>query len=75
MNRFGIDDVRGEVIGEITPVQGRLIYGGREQCSPVWGKSDREVMAVLTARMEELKIKHAGVCYNTGEKWEIHCRG
>ena len=70
--RFGIDDVNGCVIGEITPVRGSLTYGGREQCQAVFGKTERQVKDMLVAKMEELKKKYSGVCYDTGEKWEIH---
>ena len=70
--RWGYDEVRGQVIGDITPIWGTLTYGGRPQGQPVSGRSEEEVKAVLVARMKELKEKYAGVCYDTGEKWEVH---
>ena len=70
--RFGIDDVDGVVIGDITPIRGTLTYGGREQCQPVWGKSERAIKRTLVAEMEKLKKRYAGVCYDTHEKWMIH---
>ena len=74
MLRFGADDVRGICIGEITPVQGRLLYGGREQCAPIWGTTCDDVTQKLKQKRLELKDKFKGICYDTGEQWEIETR-
>ncbi len=69
--RWGSDDVAGEVIGEVTPFSGDLFYGGRLQGQRVHGATTAEVETKLRERMDRLKREYAGVCYNTGEKWEL----
>ncbi len=71
MIRWGLENVRGTVIGEVTPFSGELLYGGRPQGQKVDAATPGEVKETLKSRMQALKEKYQGICYDTGEQWEM----
>ena len=75
MTRWGFDEPDAVVIGEVTPYSAQLFYGGRPQGQKISGQSEAEIRRTLLHRRENLLREYAGICYDTGETWEIRAWG
>lgn len=67
-----IDDVRGQIIGEVTC--GALFYGGRQQGPRIYGQTEQEVIERGKARRDELVEEYGGYplfLFPKPELWEV----
>lgn len=72
MIRWGFDEPdTAAVVGEVTPYSAQLFYGGRPQGQKISGKSISALHQQLLHRRKQLLAENAGICYDTGEVWEI----
>ena len=73
MNRWGYDDVNGEVVGDIT-IKCRLFYDGKQQKNDFYAKNDKEAMdKALNIKHKLLKEFGGHPCYlyQDNNKWEL----